>query len=144
MVKEAEEFADQDKAVKSKIDARNSLETFLYNAKSTVEDKAKDKVGGRAAAGPLLLVSGSSAFSVSHNRRNQPKTQPTPNPTDQPPPPDLRGRQEEGHGRRQGGAGVGRGEPRRRGRRVQGPPQGRGGRCVAHLRQGGFGGGAFG
>ncbi|GBF99631.1 hypothetical protein Rsub_12310 [Raphidocelis subcapitata] len=44
MVKEAEEFADQDKAVKGKIDARNSLETFLYNAKSTVEDKAKDKI----------------------------------------------------------------------------------------------------
>jgi heat shock protein 5 len=44
MVKEAEEFAEQDKAVKSKIDARNQLETFLYNAKSTVEDKAKDKI----------------------------------------------------------------------------------------------------
>ena len=44
MVKEAEEFAEQDKAVKSKIDARNQLETFLYNAKSTVEDKAKDKL----------------------------------------------------------------------------------------------------
>jgi hypothetical protein len=47
MVKEAEEFADQDKAVKAKIDARNQLETFLYNAKSTVEDKAKDKVRAR-------------------------------------------------------------------------------------------------
>ncbi|KAI8474988.1 MAG: binding protein 1 [Monoraphidium minutum] len=44
MVKEAEEFADQDKEVKGKIDARNSLETFIYNAKSTVEDKAKDKI----------------------------------------------------------------------------------------------------
>jgi hypothetical protein len=64
MVKEAEEFADQDKALKSKIDARNQLETFLYNAKSTVEDKAKDKVrrappsrragGGRAPGGGLL------------------------------------------------------------------------------------------
>jgi hypothetical protein len=53
MVKEAEEFADQDKAVKGKIDARNSLETFLYNAKSTVEDKAKDKVrlGGWSGGG---------------------------------------------------------------------------------------------
>lgn len=37
-------YTPQDKAVKSKIDAKNSLETFLYNAKSTVEDKAKDKV----------------------------------------------------------------------------------------------------
>ncbi|KAI8475240.1 MAG: luminal binding protein [Monoraphidium minutum] len=44
MVKEAEEFADQDKELKGKIDARNNLETFIYNAKSTVEDKAKDKL----------------------------------------------------------------------------------------------------
>eukprot|EP00877_Chromochloris_zofingiensis_P011020 jgi/Chrzof1/6171/Cz17g14060.t1 len=44
MVKEAEEFADQDKAVKAKIDARNSLETFCYNMKSTVEDKLKEKL----------------------------------------------------------------------------------------------------
>ncbi len=33
MVKEAEEFAEQDKAVKEKVDARNKLETFLYNMK---------------------------------------------------------------------------------------------------------------
>lgn len=44
MVKEAEEFADQDKAVKAKIDAKNQLETYIYQIKSTVEDKAKDKV----------------------------------------------------------------------------------------------------
>jgi len=65
MVKEAEEFADQDKAVKSKIDARNQLETFLYNAKSTVEDKAKDKVragwgleGGSEARGLGCVAAG--------------------------------------------------------------------------------------
>lgn len=44
MVKEAEEFAEQDKAVKAKIDARNQLETYCYNMKSTVEDKMKDKI----------------------------------------------------------------------------------------------------
>jgi heat shock protein 5 len=44
MVKEAEEFAEQDKAVKSKIDARNQLETYCYNMKSSVEDKLKDKI----------------------------------------------------------------------------------------------------
>ncbi|PNH01427.1 Mediator of RNA polymerase II transcription subunit 37f, partial [Tetrabaena socialis] len=44
MVKEAEEFAEQDKAVKSKIDSRNQLETYCYNMKSTVEDKMKDKI----------------------------------------------------------------------------------------------------
>lgn len=42
---EAEEFAEQDKAVKARIDAKNQLETYAYNLKSTVEDKAKDKVG---------------------------------------------------------------------------------------------------
>jgi len=31
--------------VKERIDARNKLETYLYNMKSTVEDKMKDKVG---------------------------------------------------------------------------------------------------
>lgn len=44
MVQEAEEFAEQDKAVKAKVDARNQLETYCYSMKSTVEDKAKDKV----------------------------------------------------------------------------------------------------
>jgi heat shock protein 5 len=30
--------------VKAKVDARNKLETYLYNMKSTVEDKMKDKI----------------------------------------------------------------------------------------------------
>lgn len=45
MVSEAEEYAEQDKAVKGRIDARNSLETYCYNMKSTIEDKLGDKVG---------------------------------------------------------------------------------------------------
>mmetsp|Transcript_15584 Transcript_15584/g.26951 ORF Transcript_15584/g.26951 Transcript_15584/m.26951 type:complete len:662 (+) Transcript_15584:105-2090(+) len=44
MVKEAEEFAEQDKAVKGRIDARNQLETYVYNMKNTIEDKMKDKI----------------------------------------------------------------------------------------------------
>ncbi|WIA23789.1 hypothetical protein OEZ85_013470 [Tetradesmus obliquus] len=44
MVQEAEEFAEQDKAVKAKVDSKNQLETYIYSVKSTVEDKAKDKV----------------------------------------------------------------------------------------------------
>ncbi|KAG2494134.1 hypothetical protein HYH03_007772 [Edaphochlamys debaryana] len=44
MVREAEEFADQDKAIKARVDARNKLETYLYNMKSSVEDKLKDKI----------------------------------------------------------------------------------------------------
>ena len=34
----------QDKKVKGKIDARNSLETYVYNIKSSVEDKLKGKI----------------------------------------------------------------------------------------------------
>ena len=47
MVKEAEQFADQDKKVKEKIDAKNSLENYVYSMKNTVEDKEKlgSKIG---------------------------------------------------------------------------------------------------
>ena len=46
MVREAEEFAEEDKKVKEKIDARNSLETYVYNMKNTIGDKDKlaDKI----------------------------------------------------------------------------------------------------
>ncbi|XP_058224846.1 heat shock 70 kDa protein BIP1-like isoform X2 [Rhododendron vialii] len=45
MVKEAEEFSEEDKKVKERIDARNKLETYIYNMKSTVNDK--DKLGDK-------------------------------------------------------------------------------------------------
>ncbi|KAF9623569.1 hypothetical protein IFM89_003359 [Coptis chinensis] len=41
MVQEAEEFAEEDKKVKEKIDARNSLETYIYNMKNQINDKDK-------------------------------------------------------------------------------------------------------
>jgi len=46
MVKEAEEFAEEDKKVKERIDARNSLETYVYNMKNQINDKDKlaDKI----------------------------------------------------------------------------------------------------
>jgi len=47
MVREAEEFAEEDKKVKERIDARNGLESFLYNLKNTLDDDEKglaDKV----------------------------------------------------------------------------------------------------
>ncbi|CAN6575696.1 unnamed protein product [Malus baccata var. baccata] len=46
MVKEAEEFAEEDNKVREKIDARNKLETYIYSMKSTVNDKDKlaDKI----------------------------------------------------------------------------------------------------
>ncbi|CAM8965830.1 unnamed protein product [Rhodiola kirilowii] len=46
MVKEAEEFAEEDKRIKEKIDARNRLETYVYNMRSQINDKDKlsDKI----------------------------------------------------------------------------------------------------
>merc|ERR1712166_1666200 len=45
MVKEAEEFADEDKKVKERIDAKNGLESYLYNLKNTLDDDEKsDKI----------------------------------------------------------------------------------------------------
>merc|ERR1712228_384914 len=41
MVREAEEFAEEDKKVKEHIDARNGLESYLYNLKNTLEDDEK-------------------------------------------------------------------------------------------------------
>jgi heat shock protein 5 len=43
MVREAEEFADQDKATREKVEAKNSLEGYLYNLKNQLEDKDKLK-----------------------------------------------------------------------------------------------------
>jgi heat shock protein 5 len=41
MVQEAEEFAEEDKRTKDRIDGRNSLEGYCYNLKNTVEDEEK-------------------------------------------------------------------------------------------------------
>jgi heat shock protein 5 len=41
MLRDAEQFAEQDKKVKEKIDAKNSLENYIYSMKNTVEDKDK-------------------------------------------------------------------------------------------------------
>jgi len=45
MVKAAEEFAEQDKAAKEVIDAKNALEGFAYNMRNQIEDK--EKLGGK-------------------------------------------------------------------------------------------------
>lgn len=41
MLKDAEEFAEQDKVAKEKIDAKNSLESYIYSMKNSVEDPEK-------------------------------------------------------------------------------------------------------
>ena len=46
MIRDAEKFADQDKALKEKIDAKNSLENYVYTMRNTIDDKEKlaDKI----------------------------------------------------------------------------------------------------
>jgi len=46
MIRDAEKFAEQDKLLKDKINAKNSLEHYLYTMRNTIEDKEKlaDKI----------------------------------------------------------------------------------------------------
>jgi len=46
MVQEAEQYAEEDRLVKERIDAKNGLESYLYNLKNTMEDGA-DKVSAQ-------------------------------------------------------------------------------------------------
>ena len=41
MIKEAEEFAEEDKKAKEQIDARNNLDSYIHSMKNTVEDPDK-------------------------------------------------------------------------------------------------------
>lgn len=41
MIRDAEKFAEQDKVLKEKIDAKNSLENYIYTMRNTIEDKEK-------------------------------------------------------------------------------------------------------
>jgi heat shock protein 5 len=45
MVREAEEFADEDKKVKQRVDARNGLEGLAYNLKNQINDEEKGIAG---------------------------------------------------------------------------------------------------
>ena len=45
MVKEAEEFAEEDKNQKEKIDGRNALEGYAYNMRNQINDE--EKLGGK-------------------------------------------------------------------------------------------------
>jgi len=58
MIKEAEEFAEDDKKAKEQIDARNNLDSFIHSMKNTVEDpdKLKDKLGEEEKATILDAV----------------------------------------------------------------------------------------
>jgi len=54
MVEEAEEFAEEDRKIKERVDARNSLETYAYNMKNSVGDD--DKLANKLASEDKLAV----------------------------------------------------------------------------------------
>merc|ERR1712085_205302 len=58
MVREAEQFADEDKKTKGRVEAKNSIENYLYSMKNTVEDKKKagDKISEEDKASILEAV----------------------------------------------------------------------------------------
>merc|ERR1711908_23448 len=41
MIKDSEKFAEEDKAIKEKIDSRNQFENYIYQMKNSVDDKDK-------------------------------------------------------------------------------------------------------
>jgi len=45
MIKDAEKFADEDKKVKEKVEAKNELESYVYSLKNQLNDK--EKLGGK-------------------------------------------------------------------------------------------------
>lgn len=57
MVKESEEFAEEDKKVQGRINAKNGLESYLYNLKNTLDDEEKGIAGKIAEAEKTELVS---------------------------------------------------------------------------------------
>jgi heat shock protein 5 len=48
MVREAQEFEEEDKAMKEKVDARNALEGYAYNMRNQINDE--EKLGGKISA----------------------------------------------------------------------------------------------
>ena len=41
MIKDSEKYAEEDKAIKAKIDAKNQFENYIYQMKASIEDKDK-------------------------------------------------------------------------------------------------------
>jgi heat shock protein 5 len=69
MVKEAEEFADEDKNIKEKIDARNKLEGYAYSMKSTINDK--DKLGEKISAEDKTTIEDAVSATIKFLESNQ-------------------------------------------------------------------------
>jgi L1 cell adhesion molecule like protein len=59
LVEEAAKHADEDKAAMARIEARNELESYLYNARNSLQDdKVKEKLGEEATAALKVVDEG--------------------------------------------------------------------------------------
>jgi len=59
LVEEAAKHADEDKAAMARIEARNELESYLYNARNSLQDdKVKEKLGEEGVAGLKVVEEG--------------------------------------------------------------------------------------
>lgn len=47
MVQDADDYREVDRAVKERIDARNSLESYLYNMKNVLDDREGGEVASK-------------------------------------------------------------------------------------------------
>ena len=64
MVKEAEEFAEEDKLVKERVDARNGLEAYLYRVKQQVEGGGSEGIAAAVSADEKAEISGAVASAL--------------------------------------------------------------------------------
>jgi endoplasmic reticulum chaperone BiP len=56
MIKDAEKFADEDKKVKEKVEAKNELESYVYSLKNQINDK--EKLGGKLSEDEKEKITG--------------------------------------------------------------------------------------
>ena len=69
MVREAEQFAEDDKLVKERVEARNELESFAYSLKNQIGDK--EKLGGKLSDDDKETIEGAVSKAIEWLEKNQ-------------------------------------------------------------------------
>jgi heat shock protein 5 len=69
MVKEAEEAAEEDKILKEKVEARNSLENYVYSIRNTINDN--EKLGDKISAEDKATIEGAVSQNIEWLEKNQ-------------------------------------------------------------------------
>lgn len=103
MVEEAEEFAEEDKKIRDKIESRNALENFVYSMKNTISDADKGVADKISDSDKEVRARARASAGVAAQARARTGSAAPPPAHPAPPPPPLRRRADdrEGAGRRQ-------------------------------------------